>query len=88
VDQSEQRYAWRPQGRFGKRMDTTDNLLHDEGSITDIIRGMGPVGSGVNYLTSPIFRSDGVVCIATGGKGNYKCFTFADSDAEGENDKQ
>lgn len=80
---SQQQFAWRPQGRFGKRTQTGSGqdvpedirtALSDEQSLSDL-DDFSFRNQHVTPLDLPSFNAEGVVCINAGTSGGYyRCY--------------
>lgn len=81
---SEQQYAWRPQGRFGKRAGgDQQNFIGSPEVLTESLRHLDSLDNSnrIKMLDTSVFETDGVLCIAAGAKGLYRCFSFDEETA-------
>lgn len=69
-------YAWRPQGRFGKRTMGEENaaILPSTGVGEDNEYQYPWFKSRLEPVTTAAFRAPGIVCINDGVEGRYLCY--------------
>lgn len=71
-----QQFAWKPQGRFGKRFDrplAIEGTSSNPSRIAENKRNLATANGGVVFADRPIIHVDDITCMKTMLDGYYKC---------------